>query len=178
MTRVVLETNRLILSPYGYGQLDDFVEMDMDPKVQFSVRGVTDVPDRAERRAEWKQRMDDDWPTRGGVWAVEWRDRPGFLGWCGLFPLDNSTFIEIGYRYNQVAWGQGVATEAARSVLDHGFRGLGIDPIVAVTHPDNLASQRVLGKIGLRRAGTGFHYGGELPFFRLDKARYRPAISS
>lgn len=178
MTVPVLETKRLLLSPWGHDQLDATVEMDLDPAVQLSVRGVADVPDRETRRAELEQRIKDGWPAIGGMWMVEWLDRPGFLGWCGLFPLDNSAFIEIGYRYNRVAWGEGVGTEAARVVLDHGFRVMELDPIVAVTHPANAASQNVLTKIGLRREGTGFHYGSDLPFFRLDRADYLAATSS
>ena len=69
---------------------------------------------------------------------VEWRHAPRFLGWCGLFPLEDAGPIEIGYRYLRGVWGQGIATEAAR-VLDHGFRALGFDPIVGVTHPANVA---------------------------------------
>jgi [ribosomal protein S5]-alanine N-acetyltransferase len=103
---------------------------------------------------------------------VAWRDEPGFLGWCGLFPLEHSGLIEIGYRYVRAAWGQGVATEAARAVLDHGFGTLAIDPIVAVAHPDNRGSRRVLEKIGLRQAGEAWHYGKWLPFYRLTRAAW------
>jgi RimJ/RimL family protein N-acetyltransferase len=174
MSVPTLETERLVLSPWGHDQLDATVEMDLDP----AVRGVADVPERAARYAELKQRIDDGWPAIGGMWAVEWRDHPGFLGWCGLFPLDNSTFIEIGYRYRRLVWGRGVASEAARVVLDHGFRVLELDPIVAVTHPTNAASRNVLTKIGLRHEGTGFHYDSELPFFRLGRAEYLAATSS
>jgi RimJ/RimL family protein N-acetyltransferase len=106
---------------------------------------------------------------------VEWRDTPGFLGWCGLFPLEDSGLIEIGYRYVRAAWGQGVATEAARAVLDYGFRALALDPIVAVADPDNRGSHRVLEKIGLRSAGEAWYYGKWLPFYRLTRAEYLAA---
>ena len=80
--------------------------------------------------------------------------------------------MEIGYRYCRAAWGRGLATEAAVAALDHGFRVLDLDPIVAVTHPDNATSQNVLRKIGLRAAGTAIHYGYELPFFELGRDEY------
>jgi RimJ/RimL family protein N-acetyltransferase len=105
--------------------------------------------------------------------VVERQSEPGFLGWCGLFPLGHSGLIEIGYRYVPAAWGRGIASEAAAAVLEHGFRALALDPIVAVTHPDNRASQRVLQKIGLRPAGEAYHYGQWLRFFRLRRAEYR-----
>jgi RimJ/RimL family protein N-acetyltransferase len=104
--------------------------------------------------------------------VVERRSEPGFLGWCGLFPLEHSGLTEIGYRYLPAAWGQGIGSEAARAVLEHGFRALALDPIVAVTHPDNHASQRVLQKIGLRSEGEAYHYGQWLRFFRLTLSDY------
>jgi RimJ/RimL family protein N-acetyltransferase len=93
-------------------------------------------------------------------------------GLCGLFPLEDSGLIEIGYRFITPAWGKGIATEAATLVLDHGFRKLAIGPIVAVTHPENLGSQRVLTKIGLRSMGLRYHYGLDLSFFSLSSDDY------
>jgi RimJ/RimL family protein N-acetyltransferase len=90
----------------------------------------------------------------------------------GLFPLEDSGLIEIGYRCLRAAWGQGLATEAGRAVLDDGFRDLGIEPIVAVTHTDDLASQRVLEKIGLKARGRAFHYGRSLAFYHLSRNGY------
>ena len=113
------------------------------------------APDRAAHRATLLDRMLGDWPEIGGYWVAKWRDRPGFLGWCGLFPLEDSGLVEIGCRYCQRAWGQGVGSEAA-TVLDHGFRQLALDPIVALTNPGNRASQRFLAKIGLAAAGAAF----------------------
>jgi RimJ/RimL family protein N-acetyltransferase len=58
-----------------------------------------------------------------------------------------------------------------RAVLEHGFRSLALDPIVAATHPDNRASRRVLEKIGLLPAGKAYFYGERLRFFRLSRAQ-------
>lgn len=55
-------------------------------------------------------------------------------------------------------------------MLEYGFNVAGFDEITAVTHPDNPASQHVLGKAGLKRGGTLNYNGrGEIPFFRLSK---------
>ena len=117
-------------------------------------------------------RFAEGWPETGGIWAVEERAAPGFLGWCGLFALEQTGLIEIGYRYRSEAWGRGIATEAAGCVLDQGFRGFAVDPIVAVSHPDNLASRRVLQKIGLARQADAVHYGQTAAVFRLSRAEY------
>ena len=174
--RPILSTERLTLRPRRPADLEACLEMDMDPAVSRYI-WPNGAPDRAAHRATLLDRMLGDWPEIGGYWVAEWRDRPGFLGWCGLFPLEDSGLVEIGYRYCQRAWGQGVGSEAAAAVLDHGFRQLALDPIVAVTNPGNRASRRVLAKIGLEAAGTAFHYGQDLSFFRLGRDRYLRRVS-
>jgi RimJ/RimL family protein N-acetyltransferase len=166
-----LETDRLILRPRTMADIESNMAMDMDPRVHRYIWGDS-PPNWQAHREELIRRISCDWPPVGGLWVVERKSDPGFIGWCGLFPLEKSGLIEIGYRYSQTAWGQGFATEAAGKVLDHGFRDLGLDPVVAVTHPDNMRSQHVLRKIGLRRIGMAFHYEKNLSFFRLDAADY------
>ncbi len=171
MAPPALLTERLRLRPRTLADLDANLAMDMDPRVHRYI--WPDGPPEVEtRRQQLSDQIDRDWPANAAIWAVEWADRPGFLGWCGLFPLEDSGLIEIGYRYVAAAWGQGVGTEAARAALDHGFRVLAIDPIVAVAHPDNGASHRVLQKIGLAHAGRAFHYKQWLTFCRLSRADY------
>ena len=173
MQHAVLTTSRLRLRPRTMADLEACVAMDLDPEVRRFIYGSPTDP--VELRARLRARIAGGWPAPGGIWVVEWQDAPGFLGWCGLFPLEDSGLIEIGYRYLRSAWGQGIATEAARAVLDHGFRALGFDPIVAVTHPANFASQRVLAKIGLIARGRALQYGQQLCIFRLSRIEYLAA---
>lgn len=174
MQEAELSTPRLRLRPRTMADLEACLAMDLDPEVHRFIYGNR-PPERRRHRAQLRARIASGWPPEGGIWVVEWQGAPGFLGWCGLFPLEDSGLIEIGYRYVRSAWGQGIATEAARAVLDHGFRGLGFDPIVAVTHPANLASQHVLMKIGLQACGTAFYYGQSLSFFELGRQAYLAA---
>jgi RimJ/RimL family protein N-acetyltransferase len=166
-----LATARLRLRPRTPADLEANLAMDLDPEVYrfIFLRGP---PDPAAHRAALSARIASGWPERGGLWVVEWQEKPGFLGWCGVFPLEDSGLIEIGYRYIRAAWGRGVATEAGRAVLDHGFRVLGFDPIVAVAARENTASRRVLEKLGLGYRGLRFHYGFDLPFYELSRAAY------
>lgn len=167
----ILTTARLRLRPRLLADIDANLAMDLDPLVMRYIRST--MPSRDQHRAELEARIRSGWPSIGGSWAVEWRESPGFLGWCGLFPLEDSGLIEIGYRYTSASWGQGIATEAGRAVLDHGFRVLGLDPIVAVVDPENIGSQRVIAKLGLRPRGTATHYGRDLNFYWLDASQTR-----
>jgi RimJ/RimL family protein N-acetyltransferase len=165
-----LETPRLALRPLGLADLDDWLAMDLDPSVARFIWGVPPEPET--HREVLRGRLADGWPEVGGIWVVEERAAPGFLGWCGLFPLEKTGLIEIGYRYLPKAWGRGIATEAAACVLDQGFRSFAFDPIVAVSHRENRASHRVLQKIGLARQADAVHYRQTLAVFRLSRADY------
>ena len=154
----------------GAADIEDWLAMDRDPLVARFIWGAPPEPER--HREALQQRLAGGWPEAGGVWVVEEKAAPGFLGWCGLFPLERTGLIEIGYRYRPQAWGRGLASEAAARVLDHGFRGFAFDPIVAVSHPDNRASHRVLEKIGLVRQADAVHYQQRVAFFRLSRADY------
>jgi RimJ/RimL family protein N-acetyltransferase len=59
--------------------------------------------------------------------------------------------VEIGWRLAQEHWGQGYATEGARSVLAFGFDELGLDEIVSFTTVANQRSKRVMERIGMTR---------------------------
>ena len=62
--------------------------------------------------------------------------------------------IEADWLLARDQWGKGYATEAARAVLDHGFREVGLDRIVACVYPDNAASIRVAERLGFTQFGT------------------------
>lgn len=80
--------------------------------------------------------------------------------------------IEVGYRLMKSAWGRGLATEGARAMLRYGFGERGLDRIVAVTHPDNAASQRVLRKLGLEYRGIGHYYDRDVSYFVIEREKY------
>ena len=164
-------TERLRLRAWSLDDLDFIVAMDMDPDVGRYLY-PHGRPTIQERTVISRRRINSGWPKQGGMWFVEWAESGDPLGWWGMFPLEDSGLVEIGYRFITAAWGKGVATEAATRVLDHGFRALDLDPIVAVTHPGNGGSQNVLGKIGLEVKGLQFDYGLNLCFFSLSRASY------
>jgi ribosomal-protein-alanine N-acetyltransferase len=77
---------------------------------------------------------------------------------------------EIGYTLRRDRWGQGLATEAARLLLAFGFDELGMHRIEANTHPANIASARVLEKIGMS-------YEGRIRDHLLVQGAWRDSLS-
>ncbi len=126
---------------------------------------------------------------RIGVWCIEGRRSGEKLGTAILLPLpveayeaDPSQFvadaypsaeIEVGYILLRSAWGRGIATEACRRLLKFGFEETSLGQIAAVTHSDNLVSQKVLQKCGLRPEGMRRAYCNDVPGFRITRAQWQ-----
>ena len=94
-----------------------------------------------------------------GFGAAELRQTGQLVGLIGLSVIPETTRaairgnprVEIGWQFDKALWGRGLAPEAARALLAHGFEVLELDEIVAFTFAGNLPSQRVMEKIGMVR---------------------------
>jgi RimJ/RimL family protein N-acetyltransferase len=107
------------------------------------------------------------------LWAVEDRHTGRMIGDCGLQPLEhNGPEVELGYDLHPDAWGRGLATEAAHAVMGQAFGPLGIDRVIAVVKPEHGASQRVLEKAGLHRAGTRDAYGESMLLYEALRLKH------
>lgn len=146
-----LKTQRLILRPRTLADTDASVRMDQEPEVTRYVSGPWSDP--VAHRAFVEQRTLGPYPGGLGYWTLAAVDRPDeFLGWVLLIPLDaTGPEIEIGWRLRPAFWRRGYATEAAGTVLKHGFDQLGLDEVVAEIDVDNAASISVAERIGMRR---------------------------
>jgi [ribosomal protein S5]-alanine N-acetyltransferase len=93
-----------------------------------------------------------------GPYAVVEKHNQEVIGYCGLFyfpDINGRPEVEIGYRLQRAAWGQGYATEAALAVRDFAFDTLGMKRLIAIIDPSNTASVHVAEKIGM-------HYEAEV----------------
>lgn len=169
----LLESERLQMRARQARDLQASWETDTDI-TSLTYIGVERWNPDMQRYYRWfMQRMEhDSWPRVGGFWMIAEKASGRVMGWCGLFPMPKSGPMEIGYCLHPAARGKGVAQEAARRVLAHGFEVLEFDPICGVTDPSNWRSQQVLQAIGLRREGQMLYHGKWLPFFRLDRRDY------
>jgi [ribosomal protein S5]-alanine N-acetyltransferase len=87
--------------------------------------------------------------------AIELKSEQRLIGAIRLSVKDErNRTADFGYTLNRRYWGHGYATEAARAILNTGFRQLGIHRMFATCDTRNLASFRVLEKLGMRREGT------------------------
>jgi len=103
-----------------------------------------------------------------GIWPTCLGENDECIGWTALKHLENTGEIELGYRYFPQSWRRGFATEISRRIVRYGFEDLGLRRIVGITHPENVASQRVLEKVGFQREGDAHHYGIDVAHFVLN----------
>jgi len=166
-----IETPRLVLRHFERGDVDDLFAMDSDDRVMRYLGSGLKGRSRTECEQGIERMVQQAAKRPGyGLLHASLRDGGGFVGGCGLFPVPEGEDIEIAYRLPHARWGQGFATEMARAVLAHGFDNLGLARIVGLTWPENVPSQRVLEKIGMRREPDALHYGRSMQVYAATRA--------
>jgi len=124
-----------------------------DPQV---MRWIGDGSVRDERQTKVGiQACEREWDRHGfGLFALELRATGELIGFTGLavpeFLPEVMPAVEIGWRLGRPFWGQGLATEAARAALRFGLIDRGLDRIVSIAQAGNDASERIMGKLGMR----------------------------
>lgn len=85
-----------------------------------------------------------------GRWAVIDKKTNKFIGWCGLKYSVDLNEVDLGFRFHKKYWNQGFATETAQACLDFGLKQLNLTKIVGRAMEANIASVKVLEKIGMK----------------------------
>jgi len=112
--------------------------------------------------------------------AVYTKEKNLYIGWCGIRYSKFLAHIELGYSYCTDAWHNGYATEAASAILTEIYRLTDIDPIMACTHPKNIASIHVLEKLGFAYTSSKLSRasGLNIPVYRIDRKAYEKTITA
>jgi len=150
----VLETDRLIIRPV---RLEDDTALhaivSQDKVMHFLPEGVMSLGEVRDIIRWLLKCYDENTPQNIKKWtlAVVLKESSEIIGWCGLGPLDyDPAETELFYGLSRDFWGRGIATEAAHAVMQYGLDVIRLNRIVAVTDPDNVASVRVLEKLGMK----------------------------
>ena len=139
-----IETPRLLIRPFRPDDWQAVHAYASDPAVMKYIPGGVLSEDQA--RALVGETASDEENV-----AVVLKSEDRLIGHMPFHPWYSPRIYEIGWIFNPRYHGQGYATEAATALLRYGFETLGVHRIIATCQPENVASWRVMEKIGLRR---------------------------
>jgi ribosomal-protein-alanine N-acetyltransferase len=145
-----IRTERLVLRRWLQRDREPFAAMNADPEVMAHFP----APLTREESDALVDRIEAGFAEHGfGLWALEVRSTGAFIGFTGLaVPSFEAAFtpaVEIGWRLQRSAWGQGYATEAARAALAVAFDQTGMREVVSFTSTVNDRSQAVMRRLGM-----------------------------
>lgn len=166
---VILETKRLILKTLEASDLDHLIALRTDPEVmQYIGTGAIQTENQVKEFIENAKPYLDKYGL--GFYSVFEKETNHFIGQAGLFHLDfniHQSDIELAYRLHKKYWNKGYATELAKALIKYGFKKFSLSKIVAIVHPKNERSRRVMEKAGMSYHGMIDFKGSMLPCYEI-----------
>jgi len=159
-----LETPRLVLREYTEGDTAAVLAYQSDARYlryyPWEGRALDDAQRFVRTFIDWQSES----PRRRFQLAVLLRESGALIGSCGVRRKpDNNTEADIGFELSPEHWGRGYATEAATAMAEFAFRELGVRRLSSWCVAENVASARVLEKLGMSLEGrlpTAEHFKG------------------
>jgi RimJ/RimL family protein N-acetyltransferase len=172
--KVFAETERFILREILPSDVEGLFELDADPEVHRYL-GNKPVTNK-DQIVEVIQFIRQQYLDYGiGRWAIIDKRTNEFIGWTGLKYVTNLTnnhinYYDLGYRLLKKYWGKGIATETAIASLNYAFDKLNTTSIYAMVDGKNIASNKVLNKIGFALLETFDVEGITHHWYKIDNA--------
>lgn len=112
---------------------------------------------------------------QGGMNALIDKESGAFVGQCGLLvhTVDDIEELEIGYSLMPGARGLGYALEAARKCRDFAFQNNFSDSLISIIHPDNIASQQVALKNGMKLSKQTVYNTMPVNIYRIMREEWK-----
>lgn len=173
MQSQVLETRRLRLTPLCAGDADALHRLWTAPGVRRFLWGGRVIP--AERTRELIAHSESLHAQSGaGLWGAHLRGEEALMGFAGYWHFHDPAELELIYGVAEEHWGRKLGSELARGMVRYGFEGLGFTEIRATTDAPNIASIRVLERLGFWRERRQTAPGSKTPasqtvFYRLTR---------
>lgn len=153
-----LETERLVLRRLRPADAESLFAILSDEELTrfYDDEAFTEISQATEQLEAW-DRAYDEW--RLIRWGITQRGSDLVIGTCGYYGFHRwHARASLGYELAHPYWRQGIMTEALAAIIGFGFREVGLNRIQAVLMPGNLASIKLLEKLGFQREGVLRHY--------------------
>lgn len=166
MSLPTLRTERLTLRPFATDDVDSLHELWTDPDVRRYL--WDDVTISREKARDTVHDAIASAESGGlGLWVVLESGSDAPAGFCGLIQREGEEHPELMYGLAPRCWHRGFATEASRAVLDYAFEVLACERVRAATDPPNVASVRVMERLGMRFVRRGALNGLDTLFYEI-----------
>ena len=169
---LILETDRLILRELKLSDADAFFAMDNNPNVHkylwnkpiYKIEETYEIIELVR-----KQYLEN----KIGRFAMISKETNEFIGWAGLkynteIVNNKINFYDIGYRLDERFWGKGFASEASFAWLKYAFETMKIQIMEAAAHSENIASNKILQKIGMQITEQYLEDGVSWNWYQLE----------
>lgn len=169
-----IETDRIILREFELNDLQAVFDFSSNTEVQkYTGDAVLNNLDQAKDIIVnvWFS----DYKKYGyGRYAVVYKPDDKVIGFAGLKYLPELRETDIGFRFLPEYWGKGIATEVSREIIKYGFEVLKLNRIIGIAMPENIASNKVLNKIGLDfyKFDTYVVEDEKYNWYQIDKEKY------
>ncbi len=169
------------MRPFAMGDVDELHRLWIDPDVRKFLWDDQIIP-RETAIAVVESSLDSFAKYGFGFWAVNFKDDLTLTGFGGLrhFTEDGSEESEVELLYGVAPehWGKGIAPEIARSLLRYGFEENKLAEIYAGADPPNIASFRVIEKLGMKFARKTRVNGLEAIYYVMNRAEHEAGASA
>jgi ribosomal-protein-alanine N-acetyltransferase len=147
---IVLKTERLLLRHFEPEDLEPLYALYRDPEIRRYYPDGIRTHTQTKEELEWFRHGHPGHPDLG-LWATIDRKSGEFLGRCGLLPwhIQGQDEVELAYMIKKQRWREGLATEAARGIIEYAGQTLGLRRLVCLVVPGNAASAGVAHKVGM-----------------------------
>lgn len=169
---LILETDRLLLRELKLSDAAAFFAMDSNPNVHKYLwnKPVQKMEETLEVIAFVRSQYVEN---SIGRFAMISKETNEFVGWAGLKynteVVNNKTnFYDIGYRLDEKFWGKGYASEATFAWRNYAFETMKIQSMEAAAHAENVASNRILQKIGMQMTEQYLEDGVSWNWYQLE----------
>lgn len=148
---IIFETERLLHRRPTLEDVDAVFEIMGNADVMKSVGDGTPMRyEKVKGRIDFDRKHPEKHGSAHGIIIFKANNEIIGYGGVGLYHPDKFPDLEMGYQYKKTYWGQGLATEFSVAAIDYTFNVLKGPQVYATTMPENIASNRVLEKSGMR----------------------------
>lgn len=164
-----IKTERLVITNWEFSDFEDFKALATNPKV---IRYIGEGKLWSDEKIiEALQRQNSLVKEYGFCFgALRDRHTKNLMGLAGIQPLGNTKDYEIGWWLAPEYWKQGFGIEAAKAIVNFAFNRLQLPRVKAIVHPENIASKRIIEKLGMKLEGdvTGQDLGLIYPRAKIE----------